>query len=264
MNRRTAAAVVALVLALLAGGLAACGVPNDSEPRGIASKDVPGGLLAPSSTQPTVPETVPDLFPTTAVPVAPPIQVFLVIAGQHRVYPVERRGAPPTNDVLQAAQGAADVLLQSPLSLERQAGYTTVLTTTTIKCLRVGDDGELDIEVANLPRVLADQPLSMAQIVLTLVRVVPGVTKLRVYRDGDLFNVPLWVGGETQPGELVDASDYVGAIGSPPSPAATTTTVAATTTTTTTAPVAETTVPVPPEQTPSTEPAPPAEGGGGT
>src|SRR5689334_24487468 len=32
----------------------------------------------------------------------------------------------------------------------------------------------------------------------------------------------LWVGGETQPGELVDASDYVGAIGSAPSPATTT------------------------------------------
>ncbi len=101
----------------------------------------------------------------------------------------------------------------------------------------------------------------MAQIVLTLVRV-PGVTKLRVYRDGDLFNVPLWVGGETQPGETVDFSDYFGAIGSPPTPDApsTTTTTTAPAATTTTA-VAETTVAAPAEQTPSSEPAPPAEGG---
>jgi hypothetical protein len=254
-----------VVVAAVAGVLAACGVPNDSEPRGIASREVPGGLLAPSSTQPFVPEeTAPDLFPTTVV-AAPPIQVFLVIAGQNLVYPVERRGDPRAPTVVEAAQDAADVLLQSPLALERQAGYTTTLTTTTIKCLRVSDDGVLDIEVSQLPRVIADQPLAMAQIVLTLVRV-EGVTKLRVFRDGGFVNVPLWVGGETQPGETVDATDYYGAIGTPPSPDATSTTVAATTTSTAPAPAettvpAETTAPPPAEQTPASEPAPPAQEG---
>jgi hypothetical protein len=262
MRWRAAAAVVAL--SALAGMAAACGVPNDGEPRGIASRDVPAGLLAPSTTQSFVPDvTGPVTTPTTEVPDAPPIKVFLAITGQNRVYLVERRGDPPTDDVLQSAQDAADVLLQSPLALERQAGYTTALTTTTIKCLRVSADGVLDVEVAQLPRAIADQPLAMAQIVLTLVRV-NGVTKLRFFRDGDLVSVPLWVGGETQPDETVDASDYFGAIGSAPTPQVPSTT----TTTTTTAPVAttttavvETTAPAPAEQTPSSEPAPPAEGG---
>jgi hypothetical protein len=257
---RRPATVVVVVLAALAGLLAACGVPNDGEPRGIASNDVPAGLLATSSTQPPVAEeTGPEV--TAVIPNAPPIQVFLVIAGQDRVYPVERRADPPAPDVLDRAQAAADTLLQTLLGPELQAGYTTTLTTTTIRCLRVSDNGTLDIEVAQLPRVLADQPLAMAQIVLTLVRV-EGVRRVRVYRQGgDLFNVPLWVGGETQPGVPVDASDYFGAIGSRPSPDATSTTTATTAPATTTAVAVETTAPPATEQTPPSEPAPPAEEG---
>jgi len=251
--------VVVVVLAVLAALLAACGVPNDGEPRGVASGDAPAALLATSTTQPpVVEETGPEV--TAVTPNAPPITVFLVIAGQDRVYPVERRADPPAADVLDRAQAAADTLLQTLLGPELQAGYTTTLTTTTIRCLRVSDDGTLDIEVTQLPRVLADQPLAMAQIVLTLVRV-EGVRRVRVYRQGgDLFNVPLWVGGETQPGATVDASDYYGAIGSRPAPDATSTTTTTAAATTTAVP-AETTAPPPTEQTPESGPAPPAEEG---
>jgi hypothetical protein len=269
--RRRSAGAVATVLGVIAATLGACGVPNDGEPRGIASDDVPAGLLAPPTTRPVAPEeTGPPLFPTTQPVSTATIRVFLVIADRDRVYPVERRAPPPpeTPSVLSSAQAAADLLLQSPLPVEEEAGYTTTLLTTTIRCLRVDEVGTLDIEVAQLPSIIADQPLAMAQIILTLTRV-GGVNRVRVFRDNEFFRVPLWAGGESEPGVPVDFSDYFSAVGSPGPPATTTTvvptTVAATTAVvpvdSTTAVPVDTTGPPAPEQTPATEPAPPAEEG---
>jgi hypothetical protein len=262
---RRRSAVVALVSCLIAGALGACGVPNDGEPRGIASDDVPDGLLASPTTVTVVPDaTAPTLIPTTLPVSTEPVTVYLVIAAQDRVLPVERNGPPPATSVVGAAQAAADVLVQSPLSLERLTGLTTTLTSTTIRCLRV-EDGTLDIEVSELPRVIADQPLAMAQIVLTLT-LVDGVRRIRVFREsGEFSRVPLWVGGETEPGVPVDRSDYFTAIGSIAPTEATTTTAPTTApapVTTAAVPV-ETTAPPTSEQTPPTEPAPPAEGGTG-
>ena len=246
------------VAAALAVVLAACGVPNDGEPRGVRSADVPDELLAPSTTlSPETVATQPELFPTTLPISTEPIEVYLVKADVHRVVRVERTGPPPSTNVLATAQAAADVLLQSPLSLERQNGLTTTLTTTTIRCLRVDDDGTLDIEVAQFPRDLGDQPLAMAQIVWTLTGL-SGVGRIRVFRDGQPSPVPLWVGGEAAPGKPVDRSDYIGATTSLGSPEPTSTTTTATTVpATTTTVVVDPTSTAPAEQTPPPETAPP-------
>jgi hypothetical protein len=201
--------------------------------------------------------TQPPLFPTTTAISTAPIEVYLVKADEHRVVRVERNGPMVGSPVVDAAQAAADVLLQSPLSLEQQIGLSTTLTSTTIKCLRVDETGTLDIEVAQFPRQLADQPLAMAQIVLTLAEV-DGVRRVRLFRDGQPAPVPLWVGGEAPPGKPVDRSDYVSAITTITLPEPTTTTTTPTTVATTAAPV-DTTTTAPAEQTPPPEPAP-AEG----
>jgi hypothetical protein len=273
VSRATAAAAaVALASAVLAGALVACGVPNDGDPRGVASDDIPVGLLAPATTLPIhPPETGPPLFPTTVPSADQRIRVFLVLAAQDRVIEVDRAATVPVPadaPVLERCQAAADVLLQSPFVAERAGGLTTTLTSTTIRCLRVDEQGTLDVEVSELPRVVADQPLGMAQIVLTLT-LVDDISGVRVRRDdGEFIRVPLWVGGEAEPGERVDRSDYVQAVGSF-APTDTTTTTAPTTTTlpATTAPTDVTavdpTATAPPEQTPPTDqPAPPAEGEG--
>ncbi len=266
MRRGTVGAALAAVASVVvSGALVACGVPNDGDPRGVASEDVPVGLLAPPTTQPLdPPDTGPALFPTTQPAVEQRIGVFLVLG--ERVVPVDRSAVvavPDDAPVLDRCQAAADVLLQSPFVAETALGVTTTLTSTSIRCLRVAEDGTADVDVSELPRNPADQPLGMAQIVLTLTNV-DGINRLRVLREGDEFiRVPLWVGGETEPGARVDRSDYVQAIGSFAPTDTTTTTLAPTTTVPPTAPVAETTVAPPPEQTPpSDQPAPPAEGEG--
>jgi hypothetical protein len=244
------AAVLALALAL-----GACGVPNDGEPRGVASGDVPGGLLVPSTTQALVPDdTGPALFPTTVIN-APPIDVFLVDSAQDRVVRVDRNNPAPKAgaSLLESAQAAADVLLQPPLSLERQVGYTTTLTSTAIRAVRIDDEGTLEIEVDEFPRDPAEQPLAMAQIIWTLTSV-DGVRRVRVFRDGQPQRVPLWAGGEAEPGRALDRSDYIGAVGTPASPETTSTAAPST------APVPTTTIAPPPPEPPPEGEAPPEEG----
>jgi hypothetical protein len=269
VSRATAGAAGALAAAVLAGALVACGVPNDGDPRGVASDDIPVGLLSPPTTQPAAPaDTGPPLFPTTVPAVDERIGVFLVLGD--RVVSIDRSAlvaVPDGASMLDRCQVAADVLLQNPFVAERALGLSTTLTSTTIRCLRVAEDGTADVDVSELPRDLADQPLGMAQIVWTLTNV-NGIRRLRVLRDGEFIRVPLWVGGETEPGAKVDRSDYLGAITSF-APTDTTTTTAPTTTTVpaTTAPTDVTavdpTATAPPEQTPPTDqPAPPAEGEG--
>ena len=141
-----------LVLLVATLGIAACGVPQDAEPRALSKDGVPFGLLSTSTTQTTV---------AVNEPAASAVVYFL---REDRLIPVQRQvRAPVTSSRLLSA------LLEGPTKDEAEAGFRSAISSEA----RVRDvttaGGVATIELSPEFVEVAgqDQILALAQIVFT-------------------------------------------------------------------------------------------------
>jgi hypothetical protein len=174
-----AGAATALVLA---GSLAACGIPADSQPQALARKDVPFDLLAPST--------------TLAAPGTPgarvPINVYLV--GITGLVPVSRGIKAPAT-----LSEALSALLAGPTDVEVTNGLRTAVSgQTTLSAGPVGFGvGTIDLGAAFGQVGGQEQILAVAQLVFTATTV-PGIVKVQFTLGGRPVEVPAGDGTLTQ------------------------------------------------------------------
>lgn len=166
---RALAALLALAL-----GVAACGVPEDDEPRALSERGVPFGLLSPATTQTTSP---------IAQPAASAV-VYLV--RENRLLPVQRQVRVPVS-----AGRLLDALLEGPTQDEAAAGFRTAISSEA----RVRDvtaaAGVVTIELSREFVEVSgqDQILALAQIVFTATETdAAGAVRFRL--DGEPVEVP--------------------------------------------------------------------------
>ena len=151
MSRRALTAVLAAAVGLAAAG---CGIPDDSQARGLPRNDVPFDLLA----------SEPVAMTTTTVPSVPvDVTVFFVDAGH--LVPVTRKvESPATPDK------ALRALILGPTPAEARKGYRTAIgRSTTVLSANMGEGGIAVIDVTNSFHV-GSQPdtiLAAAQMVYT-------------------------------------------------------------------------------------------------
>ena len=190
MSRRDAAGVV---LALVALGSAACGIPTASTPTPIAKSDVPYRLLTPPTTTTTLPGTPP------AVGVAE--QIFLVSPDGHLVAATREVAVPasPTQVV-----GA---LLAGPTATETAAGIQSFLTQAGVQVTtQAGGVATVDFGTNPIQVVGPDQTLAIAQVVYTVTQQ-PGIAGVTFEIDGKAIEVPTAAGAQV-PGP-VGRIDYL-------------------------------------------------------
>jgi len=190
MSRRDAAGVV---LALVALGSAACGIPTASTPTPIAKSDVPYRLLTPPTTTTTLPGTPP------AVGVAE--QIFLVSPDGHLVAATREVAVPasPTQVV-----GA---LLAGPTATETAAGIQSFLTQSGVQVTtQAGGVATVDFSTNPIQVVGPDQTLAIAQVVYTVTQQ-PGIAGVTFEIDGKAIEVPTAAGAQV-PGP-VGRIDYL-------------------------------------------------------
>jgi len=190
MSRRDAAGVV---LALVALGSAACGIPTASTPTPIAKSDVPYRLLTPPTTTTTLPGTPP------AVGVAE--QIFLVSPDGHLVAATREVAVPasPTQVV-----GA---LLAGPTATETAAGIQSFLTQAGVQVTtQAGGVATVDFSTNPIQVVGPDQTLAIAQVVYTVTQQ-PGIAGVTFEIDGKAIEVPTAAGAQV-PGP-VGRIDYL-------------------------------------------------------
>jgi spore germination protein GerM len=165
--------VVAAVAAVLT--TAACGVPNDSNPRALPKNDVPFGLLTPTTTPPTLPGAT---QPTEGV------TVFLV--SSNRLIAVGREVAPPAT-----LFKSLTALLGGPSGQESAAGFRSAINDgTRLLSLRV-QQGVATIDVSGTFVGVSgqEQILALAQIVFTATAD-PSVTSVLFALDDKPVEVP--------------------------------------------------------------------------
>jgi spore germination protein GerM len=182
-----------LVLAVVALGSVACGIPTATTPTPIAKSDVPYHLLNPPTTTTTVPGTPP------AVGVAE--QIFLVSPDGHLVAATREVAVPasPTQVV-----GA---LLAGPTATETAAGIQSFLTQAGVQVTtQAGGGATVNFNTNPIQVVGPDQTLAIAQVVYTVTQQ-PGVTGVTFEIDGKAIEVPTAAGAQV-PGP-VGRVDYL-------------------------------------------------------
>lgn len=167
---RLGAALAAV--AVLAGG---CGVPEDSEARGLPRHDVPFDLLAakPASTT------------TTTAPSAP-VQVTVYFVQGGRLAPVTRQVQSPAT-----ADKALRALIAGPTAAEVKKGLQTAIgRSTTVLSADVGEGGIATIDVTNSFHVgsQAETILAAAQMVFTATSL-EGVRGVKFTLEGARANI---------------------------------------------------------------------------
>jgi spore germination protein GerM len=186
-------ACTCLVLAVVALGSVACGIPTATTPTPIAKSDVPYHLLNPPTTTTTVPGTPP------AVGVAE--QIFLVSPDGHLVAATREVAVPasPTQVV-----GA---LLAGPTATETAAGIQSFLTQAGVQVTtQAGGVATVNFNTNPIQVVGPDQTLAIAQVVYTVTQQ-PGVTGVTFEIDGKAIEVPTAAGAQV-PGP-VGRVDYL-------------------------------------------------------
>jgi len=182
-----------LVLAVVALGSVACGIPTAATPTPIAKSDVPYHLLNPPTTTTTVPGTPP------AVGVAE--QIYLVSPDGHLVAATREVAVPasPTQVV-----GA---LLAGPTATEAAAGIQSFLTQAGVQVTtQAGGVATVDFSTNPIHVVGPDQTLAIAQVVYTVTQQ-PGITGVTFEIDGKAIEVPTAAGAQV-PGP-VGRIDYL-------------------------------------------------------
>lgn len=191
MTIRKLLEVLALV-AVMAIGAVACGVPSDDQARFEPEGAVPFDLLG------TMPPGTDLASPAGG---AIPVQVCLVGA-DGRVHPVSRT-APPGGELVDLIA----ILITGPTDTERSFGLTTAIVEPgTVDAVAV-DAGvgtvDLDEDVTSIPT--ADQLIAVTQIVCTLTDQ-PGVGQVRFRVAGRPIAVPRGDGSSTT--DAVSRADY--------------------------------------------------------
>jgi len=140
-------------LALLS---AACGVPNDSQPREINAQNVPFGLLAPTGGATST--TAPAVF-------APMSQVTIYLADvEGNLVPVQREVQAPGT-----VRKSLEVLLRGPTTEEADTLRTAITSTTKLLHISGPEDGLITVDLSHqlLDVTGRQQILALAQVVYT-------------------------------------------------------------------------------------------------
>jgi len=180
--RSWADAAAAAAALLVVSSLVACGIPADSQPRALASKDIPFDLLAPST--------------TVATPGTPgaraSISVYLV--GITGLVPVSREVREPAT-----LPEALNSLLAGPTDAEVTNGLRTAISAqTSVSAGAVGFGvGTVDLGGALGQVGGQEQILAVAQLVFTATSV-PGIVKVQFTLAGRPVEVPAGDGTLTQ------------------------------------------------------------------
>jgi spore germination protein GerM len=160
-------------IAAIATAVAACGVPNDSDPRRLDAQNVPFELLGPTT--------------TTTVPAAGPTREVTIFLAQE-----EGLLAEVTREVEAPAslRKALHALLAGPLA-EESSLSTAITTETTLLHLRGPVDGLVTIDLSRemLDVTGRQQILALAQVVYTATAY-PGVERVLFQFDGEPREVP--------------------------------------------------------------------------
>jgi hypothetical protein len=163
-----------LVAVLLAGGATGCGVRSESEPRPIATQDVPYGLLeaAPATTSTTVR--------------GPIVSVSVYFMQGERLAPVSRTVSQPAT-----VGKAIEALLDGIREDEAILGLRTAINPRTQLLVARTEEG---VARVNLSAAFAQGPVqqqipSLAQVVFTATAI-PGVGSVRFTLEGEPVEVP--------------------------------------------------------------------------
>jgi len=187
-RRRPARAVtvVAGVVALVAVvALAGCGVPVDRSPSALSRKNIPFGLLQPSTGSTTTTSTPP--------PVETSVAVFLLGSSGHLV--AVSRAVPGAEPTLPGVLGA---LVRGPTNTEAAGGLGTAVPAQTVLLGAVaGAGGVATVNLGGTVGQLVGQAQiqAIAQFVFTATAV-PGVTSVAFELSGQAVDVPVASGQE--------------------------------------------------------------------
>jgi len=175
---------VTLAAAAAALGLAACGVPVDTQPAALARNRIPFGLLDPSA--PTTTAT------TEPSPIEVPVQIFLIGPTGH-VEPVAR-DVPVSAPDLATVLGA---LVIGPTDAEAAAGLQSALSpqTTVLGATIAGGIATVNLGGTFGQLVGPPQIQAVAQIVFTASSL-PGVTGVAFELSGAAVAVPVASGAQ--------------------------------------------------------------------
>ncbi len=190
---RRAVRVVAGLLALVALGTSACGIPTNGTPTAIAKTDVPFHLLSPVTST--------TLHPVIRPIVTVPATIYLVAHAQHLIAVSRNVPVPAT---LSEIIGA---LLEGPTAAESEFGLQSFLSgsTTQVRATVSGGTATVDFFSANPVQVVGpDQTLAIAQVVFTATEQ-PGVTGVVFKIDDRAIDVPTASGAEV-PGPVKRSS----------------------------------------------------------
>lgn len=171
--------MVAIVLAVLAVLLAACGVGVDGGPNVIAKKNVPYGLLDHSVTTTTT---------------GPPSQyVTLYFEGPQRLVAVSRAVPAPVS-----VREAVDALANGTTTSEAAAGLQSPVSTATPLSLSHLATSTVTVTVGGTFAALSghDQTIAAAQLVFTMTAF-PDVQQVTIRMNGKLVSVPTANGAVT-------------------------------------------------------------------
>ena len=166
----------ALFVALALAAVAACGVPDEGDPRELASDDVPFDLLDPGST--TTSSTIPRGQAAT-------VTIYLV--GTERLAPVTRELRRPVE-----LEDVFTVLLEGAAADEEERGLSTAIPEgTDLRRLKL-TKGVLTLDLSeDINEVGADlQQRAIAQLVFTATQF-PKVTGVRFRVEGKAAPVPI-------------------------------------------------------------------------
>jgi hypothetical protein len=184
MTRRRLLVALGLVVAVV---LAACGVPDEEEPRELAAEDLPADLLEP---QPTTPGS------TTPGGVTAAANIYFM--GTERLVAVERRVDPPPDPA-----EVIILLLEGPTSEEQDLSVSTEIPPETeLLDATLSRTGVLTIDLSEeINDIRAEaQQRAIAQLVFTATDL-EEVAEVRFEVEGEAKPVPVGDGRqESSPG----------------------------------------------------------------
>jgi len=165
----------ALALALAS---AACGVPNDDQPRALDKRNVPFQLMAPTA-EPTT-TTVPGLFTATTR-----VTVYLADAEGFLKATTREVAAPPT---IGRVVGA---LLAGPTPDEASTLHSAITADTRLLAVQGPSDGLVTVDLSDEMLAITgrQQILALAQVVFTLTSL-PNVDRVLFEFEGEPREVP--------------------------------------------------------------------------
>ena len=183
MTRARTRVACGLVVATLALGLAACGIPTASTPSPIAKSDVPYRLLDPATTTTTAPGAPPA--------VGVPELIFLVAPSGHLVAATREVAVPAS---LTQVVGA---LLAGPTATEATEGIQSFLNRTGVQVTLSTTGGVATVNFTSDPILVVgpDQTLAIAQVVYSVTQQ-PGVTGVTFEIAGKAIEVPTAAGAQ--------------------------------------------------------------------